>query len=108
MPVDASLRQPAASPNPCGEHAINKWSESGIQAEIAPIPTLRHGAGRNGDAGLHKDRFKKEERQESHVVKDLGQEKASGSDDAVFESAVIAESNERSHYICAARRGAMG
>ena len=51
---------------------------------------------------------KKEERQESHVVKDLGQEKASGSDDAVFESAVIAESNERSHYICAARRGAMG
>ena len=55
--------------------------EQGIDEEGRPLPTLGHGAGRNGDRGVHEDHLEQEQREDADVVHVAAQEEAPGTED---------------------------
>jgi hypothetical protein len=67
-PVEARLREPAASPDPVRVDAVGQGDPEAEKAEVLPAPALGHRSRGDRRRRVHEDHHEKEERHHAHVV----------------------------------------
>ena len=86
-PVDATLGQPAAAPDPIGVEAIRQRDPQAVEAETLPGPALGHGAGGDRRGGVHEHHHKEKQHHHPRVPNRIVQKPALQTDQAVGERA---------------------
>ena len=71
-PIDATLSQPTASPDPVAIETIRQGNPETEQAVVFPCPAFSHGARRDRRGGVHKNHHKEKQHQDGRIADGTG------------------------------------